>query len=107
MPGFIILKNLIKSKFCVQGNKLLYEYCKKNHIPYINTKKILVASSEDQISIIDNIKEQAEKNGVKEITKISKKEVANLEPLISCNEALLAEYLLVVLLMGYGIHAIY
>ena len=87
--GIYYSEKSLKSKFCVKGNKLLYEYCKKNHIPYINTKKILVASSEDQISIIDNIKEQAEKNGVKEIKKISKKEVIKLEPLILCNEALL------------------
>ena len=42
--GIYYSEKSLKSKFCVQGNKLLYEYCKKNNIPYINTKKILVAS---------------------------------------------------------------
>ncbi len=87
--GIYYPKNSLKSKFCVLGNRLLYDYCKKNHIPYLNTKKLLVASSLDQIKIIDQIKNQAENNGVEDIKKISKTEASNLEPLICCEEALL------------------
>ena len=82
-------ENSLKAKMCVEGNKLLYDYCNKHSIPHKNTKKILVASSEEQIKIIDYIKEQAEKNGVQNIEKISKSKVLNLEPLIQCKEALL------------------
>ena len=74
---------------CVEGNNLLYEYCIKHSIPHKNTKKILVASSDQQVKIIDDIKVQAEKNGVKNIEKISKSKVSELEPLIFCSEALL------------------
>ena len=87
--GIYYPKNSLKSKFCVLGNRLLYDYCKKNHIPFLNTKKLLVASSIDQIKIIDQIKNQAEENGVEGIKKISKTEASNLEPLIHCEEALL------------------
>ena len=87
--GIYYSENSLKSKFCVEGNKLLYNYCKKNHIPYENTKKLIVASSNNQITVIDNIKIQAEKNGVAEIRKISQKEVKKIEPQIFCQEALL------------------
>ena len=87
--GIYYPENSLKSKFCVSGNKLLYEYCNKYSIPHANTKKLVVASSQDQISIIDQIKHQAEINGVENITKISKEKVLKLEPLISCEEALL------------------
>ena len=87
--GIYYPENSNKSKFCVLGNRLLYDYCKKYYVPYLNTKKILVASSLDQITVIDQIKNQAEKNGVENIKKISKTEVKNLEPLIFCEEALL------------------
>ena len=79
----------LKAKTCVEGNQLLYDFCKKYSIPYRNTKKILVATSQEQIKIIDEIKLQAEKNGVQGIQKISKSKVFNLEPLIHCHEALL------------------
>ena len=87
--GIYYPKNSLKSKFCVLGNRLLYDYCIKNYIPHINTKKLLVASSLDQINVIDQIKNLAENNGVEGIRKISKTEASNLEPLIYCEEALL------------------
>ncbi len=87
--GIYYPEKSLKSKFCVSGNKLLYDFCKKNFVPYKNTKKLLIASSYDQINIIENIKKQAEKNGVENIQKLSKNDVYKLEPLISCEEALL------------------
>ena len=87
--GIYYPENSLKAKMCVEGNKLLYNYCKKYSIPHKNTKKILVASSEEQIEIIDAIKVQAEKNGVQGIEKISRSKVSTLEPLIACKEALL------------------
>ena len=87
--GIYYLENSLKAKFCVEGNKLLYDYCQKNNIPFENTKKLLVASSNSQIEIIDEIQKQAEKNGVTEIRKITKQEVQKIEPLIFCEEALL------------------
>ena len=87
--GIYYSENSLKSKFCVEGNTLLYDYCLQNNIPFENTKKLLVASSPDQIAIIDKIKHNAEKNGVAGIRKITKQEVKKIEPLISCEEALL------------------
>ena len=87
--GIYYSEKSFKAKMCVEGNKLLYKFCKKYSIPHRNTKKLLVASSDEQIEIIDKIKSQAEKNGVINIQKISKSKVTNLEPLIKCNEALL------------------
>ena len=43
--GIYYSENSLKSRFCVEGNKLLYDYCSQNNIPFENTKKLLVASS--------------------------------------------------------------
>jgi len=37
--GLYYKTHTLKSKFCVQGNYLLYEYAKKFNIPFRNTKK--------------------------------------------------------------------
>ena len=87
--GIYYPENSLKSKFCIEGNILLYEYCKKYNIPHRNTKKILVASSLEQIQIIDQIKINAEKNGVRNIKKLTKLQTLQLEPLIRCEESLL------------------
>lgn len=89
--GLYYPENSLKTKMCIEGNKLLYDFCKKYSIPFRNTKKILIASSSEQIKIIDDIKVQAEKNGVENIEKISKIKVSKLEPLIKCEEALLIQ----------------
>ena len=80
--GIYYSENSLKAKMCVEGNKLLYDYCNTYSVPYVNTQKLLIASSYDQVAIIDQIKNQAEQNGVEGIRKISKKEVSKLEPLI-------------------------
>ena len=87
--GIYYPENTLKAKMCVQGNKLLYEYCSKYSVPFKKTKKLLIASNQEQVEVINNIKEQAEKNGVENIKKLSKSKVSVLEPLISCEEALL------------------
>ena len=38
--GIYYESNTLKSKLCVKGNQLLYEYAKKLNVPFINTKKI-------------------------------------------------------------------
>ena len=86
--GIYYPEKSLKAQMCVEGNILLYDYCRKYSIPFRNTEKILIASSDDQIKIIDDIKIQAEKNGVQHIDKISKSKVTKLEPLIKCEEAL-------------------
>ena len=87
--GIYYPKDSFKAKMCVEGNKLLYDYLNKYSIPHRNTKKILVATNEEQLKIIDKIKLQGENNGVENIQKISKTAVSTLEPLIKCKEALL------------------
>ena len=48
--GIYYQSNSLKSKFCVEGNQLLlYAYAKKFNIPFINTKKIIVANDESQM----------------------------------------------------------
>ena len=37
--GIYYPENSLKAKMCVEGNKLLYDYCKKFFIPHKNTKK--------------------------------------------------------------------
>ena len=87
--GIYYPANSLKSKLCVEGNYLLYEYCQKNNIPHKNTKKLIVASTINQTAIIDKIKIQAEKNGVQGVVKITKNQVSKLEPSICCEEALM------------------
>ena len=87
--GIYYQSDTLKAKFCVKGNELLYEYAKKFNVPFINTKKIIVANNKSQMEKVHKIKEQAEINGVKNIEIIDEKQVNKLEPLIKSAGGLL------------------
>jgi len=87
--GMYYQSHTLKAKFCVEGNQLLYEYAKKFNVPFVNTKKIIVANNEEQIAQVQVIKEQAELNGVQHLEILDEKQVNQLEPLIKSSGGLL------------------
>ena len=80
--GMYYQSNSLKAKFCVEGNKLLYAYAKKFNIPFINTKKIIVANDQSQLDQVLEIKNQAELNGVENLEILDVTQVKQVEPLI-------------------------
>ena len=86
--GIYYQSNSLKSKFCVEGNKLLYDYAKKFNVPFINTKKIIVATDESQMEKIFEIKKQATANGVEGLDILNQNQVNQLEPLIKSSGGL-------------------
>jgi len=87
--GIYYQSHTLKSKFCVEGNQLLYSYAKKFSIPYNNTKKIIVANNESEMDQILAIKEQAQSNGVENLEILNENQINLLEPLIKSSGGLL------------------
>jgi L-2-hydroxyglutarate oxidase LhgO len=86
--GIYYTKNSLKSKLCIEGKKLLYEYCKKYDVPYKNCGKLIVATSEEEISIIEGIRQTAIQNGVDDLQVFDREQIAELEPNIFALKAL-------------------
>jgi L-2-hydroxyglutarate oxidase LhgO len=86
--GIYYTKDSLKSRLCVEGKKLLYDYCRKYDVPYNNCGKLIVATSEDEISIIEGIRHIAIENGVDDIELIDRDRIAEMEPNIFALKAL-------------------
>ncbi len=86
--GIYYPKGSLKSKLCVEGKRLLYDYCKKFDIPYNNCGKLIVATSEEELSIIEEIRQAALNNGVDDIVVKEKDEISEIEPNIFALRAL-------------------
>jgi L-2-hydroxyglutarate oxidase LhgO len=86
--GIYYTKDSLKSRLCVEGKWLLYDYCKKHGVPFNNCGKLIVATSEEEIAIIENIRLTAMKNGVDDIRVLEKEQIAELEPHIVALKAL-------------------
>lgn len=78
--GIYYEENSLKALHCVNGKKLLYEYCDKLKIPHKKLGKLIVACTKNDSDELDSIKNRAEKNGVNDLKFISGQELKKIEP---------------------------
>lgn len=83
--GIYYPKNSLKAKLCVEGKRLLYEYCQARSIPHQPIGKIIVATTAEQLLIdLPNIQSRAERNGVFDLQLLSSDSIHQIEPEIYC-----------------------
>jgi len=87
--GIYYSKDSLKAKLCVEGNRLLYEYCRTHQVGTQAYGKLIVAD-ETQINDLQAILYKAQNNGVPEIKMISGEEAKQLEPKLKCSAAILS-----------------
>ena len=86
--GIYYSKDSLKSKLCTEGKRLLYDFCKKYDVPYNNCGKLIVATSKEEISVIEGIRQTAINNGVDDLIVLEKDQIAEMEPYIFALKAL-------------------
>ena len=59
--GIYYPENFLKTKLCVEGNRLIYEYAKEKKINYKKYGKYIIASNENEISNLEAILNQGKK----------------------------------------------
>ncbi|GMH44450.1 hypothetical protein BSKO_12402 [Bryopsis sp. KO-2023] len=88
--GLYYKTNTLKALLCVEGKKMLYDYCKEKSIPHKRIGKLIVATNPGQLATLGNIAKQAKANGVQDVEEIDKQTAQLLEPEVSCVAALLS-----------------
>ena len=86
--GIYYTQNSLKAKLCVEGKRLLYAYCKRHDIPYKNCGKLIVATTEKEITSLENIRKTAMDNGVDDLEILEREQIAEMEPNIFALKAL-------------------
>ena len=76
-----------KAKFCRDGSSSMVEFCQKYEIDYEVCGKVIVATSSEQLPLLDNLYKRGLENGLN-VTKISAEEVKEVEPHVSCKAGL-------------------
>ncbi len=82
--GLYYTPGSLKARFCVEGKRLLYGYCAERGVAARPIGKLLVAASEAQAPKLSAIKENAERNGVRDLRWLSPEEARALEPEVRC-----------------------
>ena len=86
--GIYYPKGSLKARACVEGKRLLYEYCKSHGVPFRNCGKLIVATDESQMKELEGIKAKAHANGVTDVDFLGIEKVKGWEPELRCVAAL-------------------
>jgi L-2-hydroxyglutarate oxidase LhgO len=74
----------LKARLCVEGRRMLYDYCEAHGVTAKRVGKLVVATDESQIPALHKLMAQARANGVDDLIEISGDEARRMEPALSC-----------------------
>ncbi len=70
----------LKAANCVNGYNQLVSFCRHHNIPFDICGKIIVATKQDQLALLNGIFDRGNQNGLKGLRKISAQEIKEIEP---------------------------
>lgn len=88
--GIYYTPGSLKARLCVAGRDSLYEFCRAEGVPHERIGKIIVATSEDEVHVLEQLERQAKANGVHDLVWLDQSRVFALEPKISAVRGLLS-----------------
>jgi L-2-hydroxyglutarate oxidase LhgO len=86
--GLYYAPGSFKARFCVAGNRAMYEYCEARGVEHQNCGKLIVANGGDEERVLAHLLERANTNGVPGVRLLSAAEAHALEPEVRCTAAL-------------------
>ncbi|HET9596821.1 MAG TPA: L-2-hydroxyglutarate oxidase [Anaeromyxobacteraceae bacterium] len=90
--GIYYAPDSMKARLCLAGNRLLREYCRERGLPLLEAGKVVVARSEAELPVLDELERRAVANGAK-VRRLDDAELAEVEPMArSAGRALFSEY---------------
>src|ERR1700681_3947829 len=81
--GIYYPKNSLKARHCIEGNRLMYEFCAKHNVPHRHTGKLVVAADAHEEPALLALKKNGEANGVDRLRLVEPAEIRAREPHIA------------------------
>jgi (S)-2-hydroxyglutarate dehydrogenase len=78
----------LKAKNCIEGYNLMVDFCNTNEIPYELCGKIVVATTKDEIPLLNNLIERGKQNGLQNMKTLKEGELKEYEPHVAGVEGL-------------------
>jgi L-2-hydroxyglutarate oxidase len=78
--GIYYAPGSLKAELCVEGSRLMYEFCAEKGIPTDRCGKVIVAANEAELPRLEELKRRGEANGVRGLEEIGPERLAELEP---------------------------
>jgi L-2-hydroxyglutarate oxidase len=81
----------LKAKNCVEGRKLMYQFCEEHNITYERCGKLVVAVDESEIPALNELERRGNENGLVGIKRLTSEEIKEYEPFCSGIDGLLIQ----------------
>jgi len=78
--GIYYPEKSLKASLCVAGAAMLYEICERHAIPHKKIGKIIIATEELEVSMLEDLFKKGLRNGVSGLKLLDEKETVTLEP---------------------------
>jgi L-2-hydroxyglutarate oxidase LhgO len=77
-----------KARFCVAGNRAMYEFCEARGVEHHNTGKLIIANGPEEEAVLRDLEKRAAVNAVPDMSWLSQRQARELEPEVRCTAAL-------------------
>lgn len=78
--GFNQKPGTLKAKLCVEGNRLMREYCEKNKVPFLPLGTVVTAVTDQEVPVLEELKKRGDTNGTPGLRLLNQKELKQIEP---------------------------
>ena len=79
----------LKARLCVAGAAAMVEFCREHGIPHEVCGKVIVATQEEEIPRLEQLRQRGEDNGLRGLRVIGPEELREIEPHAAGRKALL------------------
>jgi L-2-hydroxyglutarate oxidase len=70
----------LKAITCVEGSRLLYDFCERTGIPYQRCGKLVIATRPEELPALETLERNGRENGLLGLRRLTAEEIAEYEP---------------------------
>ena len=78
----------LKSRLCVEGRHLLYDFCAREGVPHVRCGKLIVAHDAGELAALERLLQLGASNGVEGLTIVDRAFVSQREPAVVAEAAI-------------------
>ncbi|MFN7747619.1 MAG: L-2-hydroxyglutarate oxidase [Cyclobacteriaceae bacterium] len=73
----------LKARNCIRGYELLLAFCREHHVPFELCGKVIVATEQHELPLLENLYQRGLQNGLDQIRRITPDEIKSYEPYVA------------------------